>query len=126
MLDELENDIRSLELEGQFRTALARSIAKMRADFTAAIDALAVESPDEFFDALFNSSEDIVALSVMARAPRVPDAAFLALVRAVSRLGRNSAALIQEFTEMCSFKSRAAQPRRHRQSRRLLSADTEP
>lgn len=76
-----------------------------------ALAALKRDAADEFFDALFDTSEDIIALSSLVRDPKLPDDVFLTLVKAVSRLGRNNSALIQEFTDMCSFVHRSPRPR---------------
>lgn len=76
-----------------------------------ALGALKRDKADEFFDALFETSENIINMSSILRDPTVEDDTFMSLVRAVSHLGRNNAALINEFTEMCSFVSRSPKPR---------------
>lgn len=112
ILDELEKQLSTFDqnLERQFLDALEKNIAKMRSDFNEALAGIKNESPDDFFESLFNSSEAIIQLSSLARAPKVSDNAFLMLIRAVSRLGRNNAALIQEFTAMCSFRKLGGGP----------------
>lgn len=107
VLDELAVDMKDLEMDEGLRDAVVKITKKMRASMDEALDALKKDAADEFFDALFEASENIISLSSFIRDPKLNDKVFLTLVKAVSRLGRNNTALIQEFTDMCSFVNRS-------------------
>jgi len=111
VLDELKSDMNNLTMEDDLRNAVDKITDRMRNNMKEAVEALKKDAPDEFFDALFDSSEDIIHLSAILRDPKMDDSVFLALVKAVSRLGRNNTLLIQEFTDMCSFVQRSPRPR---------------
>lgn len=83
----------------------------MRDNMNDALNALKRNAADEYFDSLFEASEDIIQLSSVLRDPKLPEDIFLAMVKAVSRMGRNNSALIQEFSDMCSFLHRSPKPR---------------
>lgn len=111
MLNELESELNKLDVDDQLRVSVDKITNRMRKNMKEAIEALKRDAADEFFDALFDSSEDIINLSSILREPKLEDQTFLSLVKAVSRLGRNNSALIQEFTDMCSFVQRSPRPR---------------
>lgn len=93
------------------RERITVEAAKMRSNMKEALNALREMAPEEYFDALFDSSENIIQLSTIIRDPKLDEKVFLALVKAVSRLGRNNSALVQEFTDKCSFMHRSPRPR---------------
>ena len=111
MLDELDVEIKDMKMDDKLRESVERITTSMRANMKEATEALKRDAADEFFDALFDASEDIIRLSSVLREPELDENTFLTLVKAVSRLGRNNAALIQEFTDMCSFVQRSPRPR---------------
>ena len=77
-----------------------------------ALRALDTGSAEEYFDSLFVTSEAIVQFSSFIRDPKMDEKVFLVLVKAVSRLGRNNSALIQEFVDNCAIVERSRpQPR---------------
>lgn len=110
-MDELDADMKNLNMEEDLRDAVDRLTKSMRQNMKEASEALAKDSAEEFFDALFSTSEDIINLSVLVRDPKMSDEIFMTLVKAISRLGRNNTILIQEFTDMCSFIQRGPRPR---------------
>lgn len=93
------------------RDAVIKITNKMRLNMDEAEDALKRDAADEYFDSLFEASSNIISLSSFIKDPKLDDKVFLTLVKAVSRLGRNNSALIQEFTDMCSFLQRSPRPR---------------
>lgn len=111
VLDELARDMKDLKMDQQLRTSIETIAREMRDDMKEALDALQRDAADEYFDALFGVSEDIIHMSVLVRTPDLEEHVFLTLIKAVSRLGRNNSALIQEFTDMCSFLHKSPQPR---------------
>lgn len=111
VLDELAKDMENLVMEKDLREAIIKLAGKMRSNMDEAQDALKRDAADEFFDSLFEASSNIISLSSFIRDPKLDDKVFLTLVKAVSRLGRNNTALIQEFTDMCSFLQRSPRPR---------------
>lgn len=111
VLDDLIEDMNKLDLDPKARESIEKIITRMRKNMSDALEALNRDAPDEYFDALFEASEDIINLSGFLRNPQLDDALFLTLIKAVSRLGRNNAALIQDFTEMCSLAQRSPRPR---------------
>lgn len=111
VLDELLADMKTIKMDEQLRAAIEKIITRMRSNMREAADALKRDAADEFFDALFDSSEDIVHLSVFLRDSKLDESVFMVLVKAVSRLGRHNSALIQDFTDMCSFVNRSPRPR---------------
>lgn len=111
VLDELARDIKDLKMDQQLRTAIEKNAEKMRGHMKDALDALERDAADEFFDSLFDASEDIINMSSLLRTPQLDEHVFLTLIKGVSRLGRNNSALIQEFTDMCSFVHRSPRPR---------------
>lgn len=94
-------------MDDEIRQVIEKAVKSMRKNMREAIKALKRDSADEFFDSLFESSEDIIRLSGLLRNPKVKKELFPILLNAVSHLGRNNAALIQKFTEMCSFIQRS-------------------
>lgn len=111
VLDELAKDMENLEMDQDLRESVVRLTNKMRSNMDEAQDALKRDAVDEYFDSLFEASSNIISLSSFIRDPKLDDKVFLTLVKAVSRLGRNNTALIQEFTDMCSFLQRSPRPR---------------
>lgn len=107
----MEADLKKITLTEDLQDALHRITRRLKGNMDDALSALKKDKIDEFFDALFNSSEDIVSMSVLLKDPKMEDNVFITIVKAVSRLGRNNSALIQEFTQMCSFIQRAPRPR---------------
>lgn len=98
-------------MDDEARLAVEKIINRMRQNMRDALEALKTDSANEYFDSLFEASEDIIYLSTFLRDPKLEDKVFLTLVKAVSRLGRNNSALIQDFAQMCSFIQRSARPR---------------
>lgn len=111
VLDELDADMKNINMEKELSDAVNRLTKSMRLNMAEASDALKRDSAEEFFEGLFKLSEDIINLSVLVRDPKMNDEVFLTLVKALSRLGRNNTIFIQEFTEMCSFIQRGPRPR---------------
>lgn len=112
VLDELNAQWKQLgEVDKKLSEAVSKITTRMRNSMNQALDALKREAAGEFFDALFESSEDIVHMASLVRDPKMAEDVFLILVRAVSRLGRNNSSLIQEFTDKCSFVVRSPRPR---------------
>lgn len=111
VLDELEVDMKRLVMNRTLREAVEKLNKSMRQNMQDGLDALKKNNPDAFFDALFEVSEDIISLSSLVRDPKLEDEVFLTLVKAISRLGRNNANFIQDFTETCSFIQRGTRPR---------------
>lgn len=111
VLDELQNEMKDLKMDEQLRNSIEKIAARMRDNMKDAQEALERDAAEEFFDALFNASEDIIHMSVLARSPNLDEHVFLVLIKGVSRLGRNNSALLQEFTDMCSFVHRSPRPR---------------
>ena len=83
----------------------------MKSNMKNALDALKSDSPEDYFDSLFETSENIIQMSALTRSPKLEERVFLVLVKAVSRLGRNNSALIQEFIDQCSINERSPRPR---------------
>lgn len=110
-LDELQKDLKDLPMNDRLRAAIDGLTKKMRSDMQDALGALKDESPEEYFDALFDTSEDIVQMSHLIRDPKLDERVFLVLVKAVSRLGRNNSVLIQDFIDQCSVANKAPRPR---------------
>lgn len=102
--------MKDLKMEKELHESITKITRRMRDSMDEALEALKRDAADEYFDALFESSENIVYMSALLRNPKLDDNAFITLVKAVSRLGRNNSALIQDFQEMCSF-LRAPRPR---------------
>lgn len=98
-------------LSVRLREAIEKVTKKLRGDMEDATDALKNESPEEFFDALFDTSESIIQMSNLIRDPKLDEKVFLVLVKAVSRLGRNNSTLIQDFIDQCSLVNKSPQPR---------------
>lgn len=121
VLDELASDLSKLsedKIKHKLRNAIEEKASKLRNDFDEASKALELESPDSFFEALFNSSETIISMSSLASVKsqdsdgqKLSDELYLTLVRAISRLGRNNAMLIQQFTSLCTIKKLNVLPR---------------
>lgn len=111
VLDELARDMKDLKMDRELRAAIERNAENMRHHMKEALDALDREAVDEFFNSLFDTSEDIINMSSILRTPQLDEHVFLTLIKGVSRLGRNNSALIQEFTDMCSFVHRSPRPR---------------
>lgn len=111
VLDELDTQWKQVNVDEQLYEAVNKITVRMRNSMNQALDALKKEVAEEFFDALFESSEDIVRMSYLMRDPKLDENVFLILVKAVSRLGRNNSALIQDFTDKCSFVVRSPRPR---------------
>ena len=78
-----------------------------------ALKALNTESAEEYFDALFETSDSIVQFSSMVRDPALEEEVFLVFVKAVSRLGRNNSGLVQEFVDNCTIVDRSLPRPRH-------------
>lgn len=106
VLDEFEADLKELKVEEKLLAYIEKTSQRLRKNMAEAQKGLDRDAADEFFDALFDTSEDIVAMSVILREPNLDEKSFVVFVKAVSRLGRNNAALIQEFSDMCSFNQR--------------------
>lgn len=104
--------MRDLNITLELRESIEATLKSMRKNMNDAAESLNTDAADEFFDSLFEASEDIIRLSNMIRDQNLDDKAFVTLVKAVSFLGANNAALIQEFTQMCSFIHRSPRPRR--------------
>lgn len=111
VLDELEKDMVGLTMTDDLRSSIEGLTKRMRENLAEANEALKIEAADQYFDALFDVSEDILHFSSMLRDPKIDENLFMALVKAVSRLGRNNAALIEGFVDMCSFVHRGPKPR---------------
>lgn len=84
----------------------------MRRNMKDALNSLKTDAADEFFDSLFEASEDIIHLSSLLRDPKIDEKALKPLMKAVTNLGRNNAGLIQDFNDMCSFIHRSPRPRK--------------
>ena len=112
--------MKDLKMEDELRAAITKLSNRMRENMKEALDALKRDSAEEFFDGLFEASEDIIYMSSLLREPKMDEDVFLTLVKAVSRLGRNNSVLIQNFTDMCSFVQRAPKPRASKPTRGLL------
>lgn len=112
VLDELDRDIKDLKLDDNVREFINKTSTRMRQNMDEAEKALKKDAADEFFDALFDTSEDIISMSSIMREPHLSDEVFLVFVKAISRLGRNNATLIQDFAEMCSFVQKSPRPKR--------------
>lgn len=113
VLDELLTDMKDLPMEDSLREAVLRLANRMKSSMKDALEALKTESPQEYFDSLFDTSENIVYFSSLVRDPKINERVFLVLVKAVSRLGRNNSALIQDFVDNCTIIERS-QPRPRR------------
>jgi hypothetical protein len=111
VLDELDKELKGVQMSDGLRLAIDGLTKKLRSDMADGLSALRDESPEEFFDALFAISEDIVKFSHLTRDPQLDESVFLVLVKAVSRLGRNSSTLIQDFIDQCSMLSKSPRPR---------------
>lgn len=111
VLDELARDMKDLKMDQALRAGIEKIAGRMRANMKEALEALQRDAADEYFDALFDVSEDIINMSSLLRTPDLNEHVFLTLIKGVSRLGRNNSALIQEFTDMCSFLHRSPRPR---------------
>lgn len=74
-------------------------------------DALKADSGEDYFESLFDVSETIIAMSSLVRDPKLDEEVFLVLIKAISRLGRNNTALVQEFMDKCSLAKEAPKPR---------------
>lgn len=111
VLDELKNDMKNLTMDKDLRASIEKIDTRLRENMDEALEALKRDAADEFFGALFETTEDIISLSSIIRDPKLDDEVFLTLVKAISRLGRNNQNLIQEFTDMCSFVHRSPRPR---------------
>ena len=98
-------------MSDKFRTVIDGLTKKMRSDMEDALKALNDELPEEYFDALFDTSDDIVQMSHLIRDPSLNEKVFLVLVKAVSRLGRNNSVLIQDFIDQCSVANKSPRPR---------------
>lgn len=98
-------------MDPELRASIEKIAARMRGNMKEALEALDRDAADEFFDSLFDASEDIINMSSLLRTPHLDENVFLTLIKGVSRLGRNNSALIQEFTDMCSFVHRSPRPR---------------
>lgn len=103
VLDQLEAEMKDLSMDAGLRTAVNKITASMRKSMAEAEEALKNDSPEDYFDSLFDASEKIVAFSSLIRDPELNHKVYLVLVRAVSRLGRNNSALVQEFIDQCSI-----------------------
>lgn len=112
VLDELEKELKGAPMSEGLRAVIDGLTRKMRSDMADAIGALKDESPEEYFDALFDTSENIVQMSHLLRDPKMDERVFLPLVKAVSRLGRNNSMLIQDFIDQCSLANKAPSPRK--------------
>lgn len=110
-MDELQADLMNLNIDQSLGDRINKVVDKMRSNMNEALNALKNESPEEYFDALFDTSENIIQMSSLIRDPKLDERVFLALVKAVSRLGRNNSALVQEFTNKCSFMHRSPRPK---------------
>jgi hypothetical protein len=111
VLDELTKDLKDLPMNDKLREGIQKLTNKMRSDMEEALSALKDESPEEYFDALFGTSEDIIQMSHLIRDPKIDEKVFIVLVKAVSRLGRNNSMLIQEFIDQCSLANKSPRPR---------------
>lgn len=111
VLKELDSDWDKINADPEIRQAVANITSRMRSSMNQALEALKKGSAEEFFDNLFESSEEIVRMSTLIRDPKLDENVFLVLVKTVSRLGRNNSALIQDFTDRCSFVVRSPRPR---------------
>lgn len=111
-MNEFQQDLKNLTLNEGISSFIEKTTLRMRKNMADAKKALEKDAADEFFDALFDTSEDIISLSSILREPHLNDETFMVFVKAVSRLGRNNANLIQEFADMCSFiQNRGPKPR---------------
>lgn len=105
--------MRALPVDAKLREIIEKMTKKLRGDMQDAIEALKEESPEKYFDALFATSEDIIKISslIVTKDPAIDDKLLMALVKAVSRLGRNNSSLIQDFIDQCSLIEKSPQPR---------------
>lgn len=103
VLDEFDRELEKLKLEDKLRTFINKTTASLRQNMAEAQEALAKDSAESFFDSLFATSEDIISLSAIVREPNLSEETFVVFIKAISRLGRNNAQLIQDFAEMCAF-----------------------
>lgn len=110
VLDELEDDMKSLQMDKELRNSVTKTLERMRKTMSEASDALNRNAPEDFFDSLFESSEEIIKFSILIRNLKLDDVS-LALVKAVSRLGHNNSEFIQEFASVCSLVQRSPKPR---------------
>lgn len=99
--------MKDLPVEEGFKKAIDKMTTNMRKSMKDALEGLTNESPADYFDSLFEVSENIVAMSSLVRDPKLDEKVFLVLVKAVSRLGRNNSALVQEFIDQCSIAERS-------------------
>ena len=98
-------------MSDRLREVIDGLVKKMRSDMADAQNALEEESPEEYFDALFETSEDIIRMSTLIRDPNLDESIFLPLVKAVSRLGRSNSMLIQDFIDQCSIVDKSPRTR---------------
>lgn len=101
----------NLTMKAETRDHIDNTVKSLKRNMLIAGNALNNNEADVFFDSLFESSEDIIRLASFLRDPTITDGVFMSLGKAVSYLGRNNAALISEFTQMCSFIRRSPKPR---------------
>lgn len=102
ILDDLEQDLNKLNITSDFKAMVKSTTDVLRSSMDFALDALDKGRADDYFDALFDTSESIITLSTMLKNPGLDDDAFFVLVKAISRLGRNNSSLVQELTSACA------------------------